>query len=498
MICDKSEEKRPLMQNMPYEPSTEFQNMTSAIYQLNYRHVVEFMSIYFSKNLLYIPKKEDRPWDLTPQNLMNFSRFLLRFSCPDEGGRLTDKIVEPMLKDYYNQTDPENLRLRRSDLVDDKEILSLRQEYVRAFYTVRYDLYLKRLHTILAIIEKKYGIVPKVFDLTFTEMIRLIIIIVELVKTEGIEITRKEIDYLVGNGVFDQLRQEFCITHLEYDQNFNNFFDYDFFETSYNPLILKPFISFSDETIIPIIPQFLLHRIPELFLDQLTTLMGKEFFTGFNDAVTQSIVKLLNQYSGKSTVHFDQTESIKRRQWNVMFTNMQNNNTLIKIVPNRLENIYSTSCNVLNIYDRISAVIAPTIFQLGEEMKEDRTKFHNSLPLIVTYQPLHARNATQIKNCIQKILINEYELDETFHPRYVLMDISEFELALEHLEYFRNLQEMLRLKRDVKYLRRSFTEFLEIHLGDRFKRNSSAIEFITEEKTLTQRIMKNKLKRMKT
>jgi hypothetical protein len=95
--------------------SINFEQFIEEINKYNSDSIVRFLSKYFSSNFDEWKKPKDRPWDLTPSNLMDLSRFLINYSSIDSEINISAEKIKFLLKEYYKLKDATNKKLLQSE-----------------------------------------------------------------------------------------------------------------------------------------------------------------------------------------------------------------------------------------------------------------------------------------------------------------------------------------------------------------------------------------------
>lgn len=446
-------------------PSAEFRKFAGAFGRHSYEGVALAFSRYAVKQGGRRPDPADKPWSLTPGTALHLARFALRHA--GETGDAPDEADLPALvKAFYYLRDARSAELLRSPRAEDKFELSLRGDYVRSFHDMRPDAYWARLYRMFQMLAARGTRDVELFGLGLDGLFLLPHAIRELTRAGRVELDAARLAPFLSPGGFAEFTRALSLDKREFDKRFDAGFDAEYFETTYNPLLEFPFAR-AGERLIPVAPRHLYARIADLRCDALQKRDGGAFVEAFNGTALEYVRKLLAQYNPRAKVLPPEESAGAALRNTLQVEERCGDLVYLQIVPNRLQGVHSATCNVFNIYERVAAVIAPSVLGLIERM--ERTGARRAIPAIVTFQPLHASDLGHLKACVARILRDAYEVPETKIPRYGLLDFGELELSLHSLPFFRDLADLLERKRDREHRDQTFLEFLRARLGARFR-----------------------------
>lgn len=473
-------------------PDGKFKEFALSLARFNRTAGCEFLGHYMRLHMDRPAAGEDRPWDVTPESLHYLSRFFLRWSTEEGSDKLTEQTARELLRQLHPLQDTVNQRLVRSLDPDDQLELALRQEFLRAFWGTRGEWHLRPLDAILQSLGKDLSQLHE----DFSELSRLPWMIAATCKQEASSFNRDELDFVCNKPRFDWLKKNFSMNFDQYNKHFDAGFHDEYFETAHHPLTVRPFITQGEDQLIPAGFPFFYHQLREWTLDVIQEKLAGQFGPLFNNAVLSVALRMVKEHVKGAAIEppaRNEADLIRRNR--LIFRDAGGQAILIQIVPQRLSDFHLPTCNVRNIYDRIAALITPTIHGLGEDMRSNRTDFRRTMPLVVTWTPLYVRHVGYLQKSISRMLVEHYELEERFHPRYELLDLAELEVVLAHLTAFRDITGLLDTKRQKRFQQSTFTDFLRDYLGNRFRGDVPPLQHVVDQRRQAQVIVRNRLKR---
>lgn len=446
-------------------PSEEYRRFTAELAGRSFEAAALAVGRYMARHGFGRPAPGAKPWDLTPGTALHLARFLLRHAAA-EGSPTAESDLPALVKSLYYLRDERSRALLRSPRAEDKFELSLRADYARSFHDMRSDLYWARLHRLFRAVEAAGQPGVELFGLPLDDLFLVPYAIREALRGGRTDVDAARLAPFLPAAGYDAFVQAVSLDKAEFDRRFDAGFDPEYFETAFNPLLESPCVRLGGR-IVPVAPQHLFARVADLRFDALQKRAGGAFLEAMNGAVLAYIRRLLAQYNPRAQEVQAGADSGGASRYAILLKERCGDHVLLQVVPNRIQGIHATTCNVFNIYERVAAFLAPAVLSLVERI--DRTGAKRAIPAIVSFQPLQASNLSHLKACVARILRDAYEIPESKIPRYGLLDLGEFELCLHSLAHFRDLADLFERKRDREHRDQTFQDFLHDRLGARFR-----------------------------
>lgn len=480
---------------MPHFPEdSEFSRFVAQVGAFNHGSVLEFLARYLTAGLDHTPTGGSRPWDVTPVNISAVAHHLLRFARPEGGERLTEKHLEVLLKEFYNLSDPMTFSLRKSQRLEDQHLQAARQEYLQSFHDVRGDLFFQRLIDAAGKMAEE-GLTPvRCFGLDAAQLARVPHILGELARHYNPRLRVEHWETLTGSMEWPAFSEALALPWYEFDQAYDNQFNYEFFSTVWNPLLDKPCLAMEDESLICLVPSFLEQRLPEIWLEECRKQFGDEARRHVNDHLIRSMIRLAKRLMQEPTLHHNSNAPDERSRWSFLLAERTGDSFLVMLSPVEPGAMKIRSSHIQQVYESVAGELVDTVAALARRFQGVRDAVKRIQPLVVSAAPLRARNVQLIQADIQRLLREKHGIGEREVPRYDLIDLTEFEQALELLPRFHSLKEMLVKKRAGRFERRSLREFLVAEVPGEVRTATTSATELREVRSQCRRLVRNRMK----
>lgn len=481
---------------MPHFPEdSEFARFVTLTGGYNHGKVLDFLARYLSGGLDHVPGNNTRPWDVTPVNVTSVAHHLLRFARPEGGDKLDERHLEPLLKEFYNLSDPMTLSLRKSQRMEDQHLQAARQEYLQSFHDVRGDLFMSRLADAARKMKDEGLPEVKCFNLDVDSLLRLPHLLGEVAKYYSVNLREEHWLALLETECWDEFVDATSIPWYQLDQDYDNQFNFEFFSTVWNPLLDKPCLRQEDESLICVVPTFLEQRLPEIWLEECKRIMGEDARRHVNDHLIRSMIRLAKKLMQEPTLHHNSKAADDNGRWSFLLSERTGDSFLVMLSPLNPGGSRVRSSHIQQVYESVAMDLADTVAALARRFQAVRDAVKRIQPLVVSAMPLRARNIQLIQTDIERILREKHGIGERDVPRYDLIDLTEFEQAMELLPRFHSFKEMLAKKRSGRFERRSLREFLDAEVDVANRNATASATEMREMRSQCKRLVRNRMKK---